>query len=47
VLAVYRARGRAVALASVYRDVESLRFEELLERGDDAGIEAMLKAARG
>ncbi|APR78417.1 Ferredoxin reductase [Minicystis rosea] len=47
VLAVYRSRGRAVALASIYRDLESLRFEDLLERGDDAGIEAMLKAARG
>jgi apoptosis-inducing factor 3 len=46
VLAVYRSRGRAVALASVCRDLASLRFEELLERGDDAGIEAMLKAAR-
>ena len=45
VLAVYRSRGRAVALASVGRDLASLRFEELLERGDDAGIEAMLKAA--
>jgi NADPH-dependent 2,4-dienoyl-CoA reductase/sulfur reductase-like enzyme/nitrite reductase/ring-hydroxylating ferredoxin subunit len=43
VLAVYRLRGRAVALASVYRDTDSLRFEELLERGDDAGIEALLK----
>jgi apoptosis-inducing factor 3 len=46
VLAVYRSRGRAVALASISRDVENLRFEELLERGDDAGIEAMLRAAR-
>jgi len=47
VLAVYRSRGRAVALASVYRDVESLRFEDLLERGDDAGVEALLRDARG
>jgi apoptosis-inducing factor 3 len=47
VLAVYRSHGRAVALASVGRDLASLRFEALLERGDDAGIEAMLKAARG
>jgi NADPH-dependent 2,4-dienoyl-CoA reductase/sulfur reductase-like enzyme len=46
VLAVYRRRGRAVALASIYRDVESLRFEDLLERGDEAGIEALLQAAR-
>ena len=47
VLAVYRSRGRAVALASIYRDQDSLRFEDLLERGDDAGIEALLKSARG
>jgi NADPH-dependent 2,4-dienoyl-CoA reductase/sulfur reductase-like enzyme len=47
VLAVYRAGGRAVALASIYRDGDSLRFEELLERGDDAGIEALLARARG
>ena len=45
VLAIYRNRGRAVALASIYRDQESLRFESLLERGDDAGIEALLRAA--
>jgi apoptosis-inducing factor 3 len=45
VLAVYRNRGRAVALASIYRDQESLRFEDLLERGDAAGIEALLKGA--
>jgi NADPH-dependent 2,4-dienoyl-CoA reductase/sulfur reductase-like enzyme len=44
-LAVYRSRGRAVALASVNRDLASLRFEELLERGDEAGIEALLKAS--
>ena len=31
----------AVALASIYRDQESLRFEDLLERGDEAGIEAL------
>ena len=47
VLAVYRRKGRVVALASIYRDIESLRFEDLLERGDEAGIEALLKAARG
>jgi NADPH-dependent 2,4-dienoyl-CoA reductase/sulfur reductase-like enzyme/nitrite reductase/ring-hydroxylating ferredoxin subunit len=47
VLAAYRLRGRVVALASVYRDLENLRFEDLLERGDEAGIEALLAAARG
>jgi NADPH-dependent 2,4-dienoyl-CoA reductase/sulfur reductase-like enzyme len=47
VLAVYRARGRVVALASIYRDQESLRFEELFERDDQEGIAAMLRAARG
>jgi apoptosis-inducing factor 3 len=45
VLAVYRSKGRAVALASIYRDQDSLRFEELLERGDDAAIEALIAAA--
>ncbi len=45
VLAVYRSRGRVVALASVYRDIESLRFEELLERGDEAAVDALLAAA--
>jgi NAD(P)H-nitrite reductase large subunit len=47
VLAVYRAGVRPVALASIYRDGESLRFEDLLERGDEAGIEALIAAARG
>lgn len=47
VLCVYRRGGRAVALASIYRDRESLRFEELLERGDDAGIETLLSSAGG
>jgi NADPH-dependent 2,4-dienoyl-CoA reductase/sulfur reductase-like enzyme len=47
VLAAYRLRGRPVALASIYRDQESLHFEDLLERQDEAGIEALLKSARG
>ena len=47
VLAVYRQAGRAVALASIYRDQQSLRFEDLLERGDDPGIEALLRDAAG
>jgi NADPH-dependent 2,4-dienoyl-CoA reductase/sulfur reductase-like enzyme len=47
VLAIYRNRGRAVALASIYRDRESLRFEDLLERGDEPGIEALVGAAAG
>jgi apoptosis-inducing factor 3 len=46
VLAVYRRQGRAVALASIYRDKDSLRFEDLLERGDDLGIEALIAEAR-
>jgi apoptosis-inducing factor 3 len=46
VLAVYRRQGRAVALASIYRDKDSLRFEDLLERGDDIGIEALIAEAR-
>jgi NADPH-dependent 2,4-dienoyl-CoA reductase/sulfur reductase-like enzyme/nitrite reductase/ring-hydroxylating ferredoxin subunit len=46
VLAVYRARGRAVAVASMGRDLDSLRFEDLLERDDQGGIEALLRAAR-
>jgi len=47
VLAVYRRQGRPVALASIYRDIESLRFEALLEAGDEAGIEALFAGARG
>jgi NADPH-dependent 2,4-dienoyl-CoA reductase/sulfur reductase-like enzyme/nitrite reductase/ring-hydroxylating ferredoxin subunit len=46
VLAVYRSGGRPVALASIYRDGDSLRFEDLLERGDVPGIEALLAEAR-
>jgi hypothetical protein len=31
------------AVASVYRDRESLLIEAAMERGDDAAIEALLK----
>ena len=47
VLALYRKEGRVVAAATVNRDKESLRLEDLLERGDQDGIEALARAARG
>ena len=46
-LVVYREGNRAAAVASIYRDQESLRIEAAMERGDDAEIERILAAARG
>lgn len=41
-LVAFRTGGRIAAVASIYRDRESLRAEALLERGDQAGLEALL-----
>jgi apoptosis-inducing factor 3 len=45
-LVAYRTAGRITAVASVYRDRESLRAEALLERDDQAGLEALLASVR-
>ncbi len=45
-LVAYRVAGRISAVASIHRDRESLRAEALLERGDQAGLEALLASAR-
>src|SRR6267143_1390256 len=42
-LVAYRQSGRVQAVASVYRDRESLLIEAAMERGDDAAIEAQLR----
>jgi len=41
-LVAFRTGGRIAAVASIGRDRESLRAEALLERGDQAGLEALL-----
>jgi NADPH-dependent 2,4-dienoyl-CoA reductase/sulfur reductase-like enzyme/nitrite reductase/ring-hydroxylating ferredoxin subunit len=46
-LVAYRVAGRISAVASIYRDQDSLRAEALLERDDQAGLEALLAGARG
>jgi NADPH-dependent 2,4-dienoyl-CoA reductase/sulfur reductase-like enzyme len=38
----YRAAGRVLAVASIYRDRDSLLIEAAMERGDDAAVEALL-----
>ena len=43
-LVVYRHAGKVLAVASIYRDVESLEVEALLERDDQVGLDARLKA---
>jgi len=43
-LVAYRQAGRVQAVASVYRDRESLLIEAAMERGDDAAVEALLRA---
>jgi NADPH-dependent 2,4-dienoyl-CoA reductase/sulfur reductase-like enzyme/nitrite reductase/ring-hydroxylating ferredoxin subunit len=45
-LVAYRVAGRISAVASLQRDRESLRAEALLERGDQAGLEALLASVR-
>ncbi|HEX4826223.1 MAG TPA: FAD-dependent oxidoreductase [Candidatus Polarisedimenticolaceae bacterium] len=44
-LVAYRRGGKILALASVFRDKESLEAEVLFERGDDAGLERLLASA--
>ena len=41
-LVAYRSAGRIAAVASIYRDQESLQAEALLERDDQQGLEALL-----
>ncbi len=43
-LVAYRRAGRVQAVASIYRDRESLLIEAAMERGDDAAVEALLRA---
>jgi len=42
-LVAYRRSGRVLAVASIYRDRESLLIEAAMERGDDAAVEALLR----
>jgi len=42
-LLAYRQAGRVQAVASIYRDRESLEIEAALERGDEAAVEAQLR----
>jgi NADPH-dependent 2,4-dienoyl-CoA reductase/sulfur reductase-like enzyme len=43
-LVAYRKGGRVEAVASIYRDRESLLIEAAMERGDEAAIEAVLRS---
>ena len=43
-LVAYRDRGRVLAVASIYRDRESLLIEAAMERADDAALAAVLRA---
>jgi apoptosis-inducing factor 3 len=43
-LVAYRRSGRVLAVASIYRDRESLLVEAAMERGDDAAVAAQLGA---
>ncbi len=42
-LVAYRVGGKIAAIASVYRDAQSLEAEALFEKGDQAGLEALMK----
>ncbi len=42
----YRSGGRIAAIATIYRDRESLEAESLFERDDQPGLEALLNRAR-
>jgi NADPH-dependent 2,4-dienoyl-CoA reductase/sulfur reductase-like enzyme len=42
VLVAYRRQGKILAVATVYRDKASLQAEVCFERGDQAGLEALL-----
>lgn len=43
-LVAYRQGGRVQAVASIYRDRESLSIEAAMERGDEAAVETLLRA---
>jgi hypothetical protein len=43
-LVAYRQGGRVQAVASIYRDRESLLIEAAMERGDDAAVERLLRS---
>jgi NADPH-dependent 2,4-dienoyl-CoA reductase/sulfur reductase-like enzyme/nitrite reductase/ring-hydroxylating ferredoxin subunit len=43
-LVAYRQAGRVLAVASIYRDRESLLIEAAMERGDDAAVAAHLRS---
>ncbi len=43
-LVAYRQGGKVQAVASIYRDKASLQIEAAMERGDDAAVEALLRA---
>ena len=43
-IVAYRQAGRVQAVASIYRDRESLLVEAAMERGDEAALEAILRA---
>ena len=45
-MVAFRAAGKIVAVATLQRDTESLQAEALLERGDQAGLEALLARQR-
>ncbi|MGE0549927.1 MAG: FAD-dependent oxidoreductase [Kofleriaceae bacterium] len=45
-LVAYHTRGKVAAIATIGRDRDSLEAEQLMERGDDAGLEALLARAR-
>ena len=45
-MVAFRAAGKIVAVATLQRDTESLLAEALLERGDQAGLEALLARQR-
>jgi len=45
-MVAYRVAGKISAVASIYRDQESLRAAALFERGDQAGLEALLASVR-
>lgn len=39
----FRAAGNVVAVATIFRDLESLKAELAMERGDDSGLEAIVR----
>ena len=46
-LVVYRRAGKIVAVASIYRDRDSLLAEDALERGDDVTLERLAASVQG